>query len=510
MEVRRRVTGTIQKDSMPRERLVETQTALSTALVAILGVLVLGSGGCGQTAKTVTAPSADSVHSYFGSPFPAYQNSGTNIDHTSNQVSLSTAPFGSPLPAVGGKFAAAPTGFLRVTENFLGVPDSQFQPPLVAGQPATGAWIVEIPGAGALANLLTVNAISPVAVPATLAGPVAMAQNTACPDFPTTATFTYVSVPAVNTLGSISTADYGVVGINTLGSEVTFKAQPFLVGSLQQPISSVAGGCSDSFFGPITTSPINSVAQTSFDRIALGTSGLLIDSFSASGTLGAFGQNNTSSGIIGVALPSDPVALSSVLSARYNGFIYTPQSQITAVVPLSYDATVLASSFGDKTANSPACSGLEKSLSGNHGQGSKLIAALPSANSLFGGEFLVTHNSTTTNDPSGADGSENCDVVIDLGKQDPNNNGLFPKATVFIGSNYPPFNSNNPWLCMGLAQGNGLSCAVSFPAVAVVGQVQGRFVVFVGTSPQSTPPAQLPDAGGNLTPQPIGIYLFQK
>jgi hypothetical protein len=97
-------------------------------------------------------------------------------------------------------------------------------------------------------------------------------------------------------------------------------------------------------------------------------------------------------------------------------------------------------------------------------------------------------------------------VAIDLGIEDPANNGLFPNATVFIGSSYPPFSAANPWNCFGTTQ----VCAVSFPAAAVVGQVQGQFVIFVVTSAVSKPKAELPDGQGNLLSQPVGIYLFQK
>src|SRR5215472_9622997 len=105
-----------------------------------------------------------------------------------------------------------------------------------------------------------------------------------------------------------------------------------------------------------------------------------------------------------------------------------------------------------------------------------------------------------------AKGSENCDVAIDLGAQDPNKNGLFPSATVFVGSNFPPFSASSPWTC---GAGSGV-CAVSFPAAAIVGQVQGHYVIFVNASSTSTPPAQLPGGPGSLQPQPVGIYLFQK
>jgi hypothetical protein len=186
--------------------------------------------------------------------------------------------------------------------------------------------------------------------------------------------------------------------------------------------------------------------------------------------------------VIGVAEPHAPLDVSAVVGAHYNGFFYAPQ----------YGApqfAVLASAYGNHTATSQACTTLQASLAANNGQGANTVEALPSANSLYGGEFLTTTSTGVVNDPTGATGSENCDVVIDLG-QEGLANGLFPNATVFIGSNFPPFSATNPWSCSGSA-----TCAVSFPAAAVVGNVLGRHVIFV--------------AGAQPKAQPIGIYLFQ-
>jgi hypothetical protein len=479
-------------------------------LFVLLVTLPLGFGGCGETAKPVTPASASHVHSYYGSPFPAYANSDSIIDHTATRISVSTAPFGSPAPQISGTFTTAPTGFLNITENFAaGVPDSSLMFPR-PGQPLTGAWAVEIPGAGALANFLNLNLTQSSVVPIP-AGPAAMVENTVCPSFPQPAPFLYVTVPALNVSGATHGADFGGVDVGTQGSAVTFSAQSFLIGSSARTSSKVTGGCSDSFFGPLTTYPLNSfgTTTTSLDRIAIGASGLLVDSFAANGTNGAFGQNSASSGVIGVSAPSSPVDVSAVLSARYSGFIYAPQNNNTSAVPLTYDIHVLAAAFGDSSATSQSCADLQISIVANHGNGARSVAALPSSNSLFGGEFLTTTGSGSVNGPTGANGSENCDVVIDLGQQDSTSNGLFPNATLFIGSNYPPFSVKSPWVCP-------TTCAVSFPAAAVVGQVQGQFVIFVVASSQSNPPAQLPGSPGSPlsqpvgVPQPVGIYLFQK
>jgi hypothetical protein len=395
---------------------------------------------------------------------------------------------------MNGVFAPANTGFLSITENFAttssGIIGAQ-NPPL------TGAWAVEIPGAGALANLLSLSGANNSIVKA---APAAMAENTACPTFANAAQFLYVTVP--NAGLTRDTADYGGVAISAQGSAVTFNAQPFLIGSISQTSSVVTGGCSNTNLGALTAYPLNSFgAASNLELMSIGASGLLVSSFNSgnSGGLGAFGGGT---GVIGVAEPSGPVPVSAVVGAQYNGFIFAPLNR----VPENYDITVLASSFGNHAATSQECSVLQSSLAANHGQGAGTVQALPSANTVFGGEFLTSNSTGAVNDPSGAAGSENCDVAIDLGTQDSSTNGLFPNATVFVGSNYPPFSASQPWICSD----TGTTCSVSFPAAAIVGQVRGQYVIFVVASAKSSPAALLPDNFGNRQAQPVGIYLFQK
>jgi hypothetical protein len=324
-----------------------------------------------------------------------------------------------------------------------------------------------------------------------------MADSSICPSFSQATPFLYVTVPTAATgfSGHNDTADFGGVDISVQGSAVTFTAHPFLVGPQQQPVSISTGGCSNTALGALTAYPLNSFGNqsTPYELISIGATGLLVSNFNAAGPgPGAFGGGT---GVIGVAEPNAPLDVSAVLGAHYNGFFYAPQYGASQF-------TVLASAYGNHTATSQACTTLQTSLAANNGQGANTVQALPSANSLYGGEFLTTTSTGVVNDPTGAAGSEDCDVVIDLGQQGLAN-GLFPNATVFIGSNFPPFSATNPWSCPGSP-----TCAVSFPAAAVVGNVLGRHVIFVVASGVSTPPAQLP--GGPLKAQPIGIYLFQK
>lgn len=473
-----------------------------------LCVAALGPLGCSQTAKPVVSPAASQVDTYFGGPFivggsPVTQPSAAAFDHSANQVAVSAQiinnathiPVQVPVNIINGTFTTADTGFLAITENYAttssGVPSAQ-NPGL------TGAWAVEIPGAGALANFLSVFIQGTSAKIS--AAPIALAQNTVCPNSLTPSAFLYVTVPYAAQLTDM--VDYGVVSIKSQGSAVTFSVQPLLIGPEPLAISTTTGGCSQTRLGAITAYPLNGfgTAGPLPELISISSTGLLVSNFDpALGGLGVFGGGT---GVMGVAVPSSAVSVSSVVAAQYNGFMFAPKNPVKQ--SNGYDATVLASAFGDYTAGAKTCSVLQTSLAANNTQGG-LVPVLPSPNTIYGGEFLTATAAGGVNDPTGASGSENCDVAIDLGAQDPNYNGLFSSATIFIGSNFPPFSVSNPWNCGGA---NG--CAVSFPAAAIVGQVQGQYVIFVTSSGSSSPPAQLPDGSGIPQPQPVGIYLFQK
>jgi len=459
-------------------------------VTAVLGSLLLFCSGCGETAKPVVSAATGQVDNYFGGPFnvtaSSVKQSAAIFDHSANQVAVSGGTT-APVELINGTFTSSDTGFLAITESLAPSPSTGF--PAAQNPAITGAWAVEIPGAGTLANFLTLNAVG------SSAAPTAMAQNTACPNFTMASPFLYVTVPYKDMNHDF--VDYGIVNIQSQGSAVTLSSQPFLIGSNPQTTSTVTGGCSQTLFGTLTAYPLNSYGYTGLqpELIGIGSSGLLVSSFfpTSSGGLGAFGGGT---GVMGVAEPSAPLDVNSVISAKYDGFIFSPENRAQPS-DNGYDVTVLASAFGNHSATSQACSTLQASLVANNSPGG-MVPVLPSPNSIYGGEFLIASATGSVNDPTGASGSENCDVAIDLGAQDPNN-GLFPNATVFIGSNFPPFSISSP--CA--------ACALSFPAAAVVGQVKGQYVIFVAASSDSTPPAQLPN-GANLQPQPVGIYLFQK
>src|SRR5215467_1684714 len=232
--------------------------------------------GCGETAKTVTSPSADKVDSYFGNAFvvqgTALAKSSATFDHTARQVAVSAFIVNQktqvPAQLINGTFSSADTGFLGITENFAPNNSGVIAP---QNPPLTGAWAVEIPGGGTLANFLSVTS-SGVGV-STRAAPAAMAENAACPNFSDPTYFYYVMVP--NASLTTDVADYGATGISSQGSAITFRTQPFLIGASRPVGFNATGGCSETNLGALTAFPLNSFGSSSnLELISIGRSGL--------------------------------------------------------------------------------------------------------------------------------------------------------------------------------------------------------------------------------------------
>ena len=139
-------------------------------------------------------------------------------------------------------------------------------------------------------------------------------------------------------------------------------------------------------------------------------------------------------GAVGVIQPPSPVDTRNLVGGHYLGFYYEPGTAGGGAV------TQLAS-FG--------CSG-------------STCAPPPAPTAIVGGVF-------PNDDPTLPAGQN---ITVDLGTQDANNNGLYPSATVTVSG-------------------------VNFPAAAVVGTLQGKYVLFLITE----------DTINNV---PLAIYLFQQ
>jgi hypothetical protein len=81
---------------------------------------------------------------------------------------------------------------------------------------------------------------------------------------------------------------------------------------------------------------------------------------------------------------------------------------------------------------------------------------------IYGGDFPQVNGQD--NPPASSNGFGNCDLAIDLGTQDPSNNGSYPHAMVWMGASYAA---------------NTTGKTYSFPAMAIAGQLNGKNAIFV-------------------------------
>ncbi len=138
---------------------------LPTVLLGFFFVL-LALSGCGQSAQPRTPTAAPQVNSYFGGPFSvsgsALPQSSSTFNHSENQVSISafisTQTAQVPTEIMNGTYGSAATGFLKITENFASTGSGVL---VAENPPIPGAWALEIPGAGILANFLSLHAAPP-------------------------------------------------------------------------------------------------------------------------------------------------------------------------------------------------------------------------------------------------------------------------------------------------------------------------------------------------------------
>ena len=175
-------------------------------------------------------------------------------------------------------------------------------------------------------------------------------------------------------------------------------------------------------------------------------------------------------GAIGQPKPSSPLSassnVSSLLGAQYLGFIYGDgvSSGNLTEAPIGWTSHVASFGFAGYPTLPSACYTFAA-------QTGTLV------NGLYDGDFPQNNGQ---DDPSASpDGFGNCDFAIALGTEDPLNNGLFPNAKVWMESNYVA---------------NSSKTFYSFSAVAIAGQLNGQYAIFI--------------LGVDST-QPWAIYLLQ-
>jgi hypothetical protein len=299
-----------------------------------------------------------------------------------------------------------------------------------------------------------------------------------CPSMTTAETFQFVTLPAplvstgADNLGQwnpqLETA-YGSVDISASGTTVTLKNISQYVlpayggGSPGSPsATSVSGACSSTVYGHTVsvpadvtiTNPGNGQTVTPQALFGIGPSGLLVENNGASSSNSPYYQNalGAGTGAIGLPKPSSAVSTSALVGAQYLGFYYG------------------AGSTASNWSSAPVSFGFSSQPSS--------CASLAAATStmLYGGDF-------TNNDPSSSTtGYGNCDFAIDLDTQVGTNYGLYQRATVYVGNGFAGYTGKT----------------YSFPAVAIAGQLNGKYALFlIGVDSTGSPN------------QAWGIYLLQ-
>jgi hypothetical protein len=371
---------------------------------------------------------------------------------------------------------------LDIMENYsaTGVSSTATYVPMPVLQPNMGeSFAVELAGqAGGLMQLVG----QPVAP---------LVAATQCPTQATPQTYQFLTIPNAlpspnqgsnPTWNPATQTAYGSVAISSSGSNITFNnVQQFTLpsagGTAAPSMPSTvpsSGACGPTNFGNTIsapgqfaiTTPSSTGQQTVLTpaTIGIGPTGLLVEEEGVA-PVGS-GANSSSqqvgfaagTGAVGLPEPSSPLNVSAVVGAQYLGFVYGAGVFVTNGAPANWTSHL--ASFGFPSVPSSCAS-----------------VATPTSTLIYGGDFINDDPTTGTN------GFGNCDLAIDLGPQAANNNGLYSQATVWIGGA-----SGESYA------GNTMGKSYSFPAVAIAGQLNGKYAIFV--------------LGVDST-QPWAIYLLQ-
>jgi hypothetical protein len=437
--------------------------------------------GCGNSTVSTgnTKQTQDNVETYIAGAVGNLQT--YTVDHTANSFNVMSYSTTGGIVQDSGNISVLANGIEDLVITYY--PGQELDSP-----PLTSSWLVEIPGEAGLAELEATN--SSTNLTSTTFAPLAPTQS--CPSFASAQTFLFVTVPKSLSAKSAPSASgwnpqietaYGSVSVATKGSSVEFanigqftlpSANGGTAGVPMNPAPSTAtAACSPTFFGETISYPTavtvdnpgsqGNQSSSPSATIAIGPSGFLVEDAGAPSGVSDSSlppyENllGAGYGAIGLQAPSNALNTTTIVEAQFEGILYGAHDGSTAST--SGPGFRLVGSFGF----------------------SNLAAAcptLPAPNDntiLYGGEFA-------NNDPS-ANAFGNCDLAIDLGAQDASTNGLYTAATVYVSASFPY---------------NSLGQAYSFPAVAIAGQISGKYAIFLIGVDTSGSPAQ-----------PWGIYLLQ-
>ena len=472
------------------------RVAIGLGTVLALCWLAGCGSGVGPATQTATTTPSPIVQTYFA-PY-VYQIPGEQapltytFDDVKGAFSQTTyQPQTQPGPQVlnAGTLAVGQRGLrsLGITAAYTYdtfVSPSAYEPKTYPAPGLPGSFVVELAGqTGGLVQMLN-QPVQP------------LVAATQCPSFSSAQTYQFVTTPApasdqldtgtppnkpliyqpIDTWNPTTDTAYGSVDIVSSGSAVTFQnIHQYTLGSTLVPSSTstpTTGVCGPTTLGDITgvpgqfviTDPGVSNAVPPQAAIGIGPTGLLVED-NGGGGVSVFGAGN---GAVGLPKPSSPLDTTTVIGQQYLGFVYGAgevmifgQGDVSIVVPSSSHLA----SFGFPAATQQSkCSALAA-------QTGTLV------NGIYGGDFQQTSG---LDDPStSSDGFGNCDFAIDLGLPDTSNSGRYPNAIVWIGNGYAS---------------NIAGSTYSLPAVAIVGQLNGKYAIFLI---------------GKDSTQPWAIYLLQ-
>ncbi len=412
---------------------------VSALVVGLLLCLLLPGTGCGsggsQNGATTQqglapAPPASPINTYFGTTGHIWS---TKINNTSNQVN------GEDVTQYGIQLAGEIVGKFTEDSGFLDL--SLTTVPFELTSQAIG-FALEIPGQ---AGLIRYGDIYYPLIP--------LAPTNSCTTIGGLVTYDYLTIPGASSnqvWDPTTDSTYGTFQVNTDGATWNFSntTQFTLAGAAP---ASPGTGLPSGFCGIGTTGYTVTAASNATSppvatvTMAFGPSGFFLEDNGSSQETptGVVPSNAIGAGVgaIGVLQPSSPLNTSEVVGGQYLGFYYQPGISAGGAV------TQLAS-FG--------CSG-------------SACPMPPSPTAIIGGVFPNTGVTSPVDEPN-LPASQN--VTIDLGTQDPNNNGLYPSAKITISG-------------------------FTFPAAVVVGSLEQKYAIFLVTE-------------DTLNNAPLAIYLFQQ
>jgi hypothetical protein len=342
---------------------------------------------------------------------------------------------GQDITKNGLSLQRAAAGSFGMAGNFLKFSLTSDPPimPPVTGDPKVGGLGLDIPGRGAMVRF---GDVTNSVVP--------LVPSAACPTIGGTVTYLFVTLP--NSSWAVQTdVAYGSFQVNvtdqtwnfTQGGQFTLSGGSPAAAAVPLP----TGYCGVSTTGYSVTAASNSSANPPIATVTMGfgPSGLFVeDNGSQQSTPPGVVPSNAlgaGAGAVGLIQPSAPLSTSDAVGSQYLGFFYEPVTNVS-----NNPVVTQAVSFGCKGTSCPVP---------------------PSSTSIVGGTF-------PGDDPTQP---ANTDLVLDLGPQG-TSNGLYPNAQLTVSG-------------------------VTFSAVAIVGNPEGKFVIYVLAQ----------DTSRSL---PAALYLFQQ